>query len=244
MGNGDGERTASQYDTMGAAYRDFNEVNVANACYERPATIALLGDVGGKDVLEIGCGGGALTEWLVLHGARVVAFDVSPVMARLARDRVGARARVDVHDLHDGLPQVADSSKDVVVASLVLHYLEHWDGVLAEWRRVLRDDGVAIFSTHHPSWDWQNHSRDDYFAKLQVTERWERGGKLFDVSFWRRPMRDMTRAIGRAGFVIEVLDEPAALPEAAAIDPDAYEEVRTRPFFLCFRLRPRPVTWD
>jgi SAM-dependent methyltransferase len=243
MRNGDGERTASQYDAMGSAYGDFNEVNIANAGYERPATIVLLGDVGGKDVLEIGCGAGALTEWLVVHGARVVAFDVSPVMAGLTRERVGARARVEVHDLHDGLPQVADGSKDVVVASLVLHYLEHWDGILAEWRRVLRDDGVAVFSTHHPAWDWQIHSPDDYFAKLQVTERWERAGRLFDVSFWRRPLREMTRAISRAGFAIELLDEPSPAPEGAEIDPEGYEAARTRPFFLFFRLRPRPEAW-
>jgi ubiquinone/menaquinone biosynthesis C-methylase UbiE len=229
---------------MGSAYSDFNEANVANACYERPATTALLGDVDGKDVLEVGCGAGALTEWLVLHGASVVAFDVSPVMAALARARVGEHARIEVRDLHEGLPHVADESQDVVVASLVLHYLEDWDGILTEWRRVLRGNGVAVFSTHHPAWDWQNHSPDDYFAKLHVTEIWERAGGLFEVSFWRRPLRDMTRAVYRSGFVIEMLDEPSPSATGAELDPDAYREVLTRPFFLFFRLRPRPAAWD
>jgi SAM-dependent methyltransferase len=74
----DRERSARQYDAMAGAYAD-NAHSAYNAYYERPATIGLLGDVGGRRVLEAGCGAGQLTAWLAGHGAAVIAaqFQVS-----------------------------------------------------------------------------------------------------------------------------------------------------------------------
>jgi SAM-dependent methyltransferase len=163
-------------------------------------------------------------------------------MAALARAKVGERAEILVRDLHAGLGHVADASQDVVVASLVLHYLKEWEPIFKEFARVLRPHGRIVFSTHHPAWDWRDYSEDDYFAFKQVTEQWQRRGTR-DVTFWRRPLRDMTRAIERSGLAIDVLTEPEPLPELAAKDPDADRELRTRPFFLLFQLRHRPADW-
>ena len=48
---------------------------------------SLLGDVDGKRVLDAGCGPGHYTEWLIAHGATVLAIDSSPRMVQLARQR-------------------------------------------------------------------------------------------------------------------------------------------------------------
>jgi hypothetical protein len=42
----DGKRAASQYDAMGAKYRAANDEGPFSAYYERPRTIALLGERG------------------------------------------------------------------------------------------------------------------------------------------------------------------------------------------------------
>jgi SAM-dependent methyltransferase len=199
--------------------------------------MALLGDVAGKRVLEAGCGAGPLTEWLVEKGAVVTAFDVSDGMVSLAKERVGGRATVFQADLHDGLPFAPDGRTDLVVASLVLHYLRDWGPVFAEFRRVLAPGGAVVFSTHHPAWDWQGHSPDDYFAVIQVSETWMRGGLPFEVTFWRRPLREMTRVIAGVDFLIEELVEAEPLPALASSDPEADHQLRTSPFFLHFRLR-------
>ncbi|MHB1988537.1 MAG: class I SAM-dependent methyltransferase [Acidimicrobiales bacterium] len=237
--NVDAQRTAAQYDAMAGPYADYNAVNAANACYERPATIALLGDVSDKAVLEIGCGPGSLTEWMVERGAHVTAFDVSEEMVNLASARVNGRATIFRADLHEPLSFATDGQFDVVVASLVLHYLRDWEPVLTEMQRVLAREGRVIFSTHHPAWDWGDHSPEDYFALKQVTETWIRAGQPFEVTFWRRPLRAMTKAIRAAGLVIEDLTEPEPLAELAGTDPVAYHELQTRPFFLFFCLRRR-----
>lgn len=75
------------------------------------------------------------------------------------------------------------------MASLVLHYVADWAAVLTEFHRVLTPDGAVVFSTHHPAKDWQLDSPEDYFAVKQVTEAWDRGGKPFEVTFWRRRSR-------------------------------------------------------
>jgi ubiquinone/menaquinone biosynthesis C-methylase UbiE len=235
----DGKLAASQYDAMGAIYRTANEECPFNAYYERPGTIALIGEVTGQRVLEAGCGPGALTSWLVDNGASVTAMDVSPEMVRLASDRLGGRARVLVADLADPLEFAADVSVDLVVASLVLHYLADWTVPLAEFHRVLKPGGAVVFSTHHPAMDWQLHSRDDYFKVMQVTETWHKGGQPFEVTFWRRPLTAVTDAITRAGFLIDRLVEPEPLPSLQEHDPQAYDKIRTRPAFLFFRLVKR-----
>jgi SAM-dependent methyltransferase len=51
----DGQRTASQYDAMGASYAAHNSAGSYNAYYERPATIGLLGEVSGRLLLDRGC---------------------------------------------------------------------------------------------------------------------------------------------------------------------------------------------
>jgi SAM-dependent methyltransferase len=225
---------------MGEVYRDGNDQGSFNAYYERPATICLLGNVSGLRVLDAGCGPGALTEWLVGHGAAVTAVDVSPEMVRIARERVGDRARVQIADLAGPLP-LGTGSVDVVVASLAMHYIADWDVPLGEFRRVLAPDGAVVFSTHHPAMDWQLHSPGDYFAVRQVSERWSLGTEGgFDVTFWRRPLTAITESIYRAGFLIERLVEPAPVPELADVDADGYRRLRTSPAFLFFRLVKRP----
>ena len=231
----DGDVAARQYDAMAADYAA--DDGAYNAYYERPATIALLGDIDGRDVLEVGCGAGPLTEFLVKHGARVSACDVSAEMVRLARTRVGDRAQFVVASIEEPLTFAEDRRFDIVVASLVMHYVRKWEPVLSEFHRVLRPSGAVVFSTHHPTMDWEL-SPGDYFATKQITEMWRKGSGEFEVTFWRRPLTEMTRSIAAAGFVIEQLVEPMPAPELRERSPRDYANLSTRPQFLFFRLRP------
>jgi 2-polyprenyl-3-methyl-5-hydroxy-6-metoxy-1,4-benzoquinol methylase len=65
--------------------------------------MALLRQVSGRSVLEVGCDAGPLTEYLVECGAAVSAIDVSAEMVRLAQARVGDRARFLVANLEEPL---------------------------------------------------------------------------------------------------------------------------------------------
>jgi len=222
---------------MGSRYAVDNDEGAFNAYYERPATISLIEPVDGLRVLEVGCGGGHLTEWLVERGADVTAFDVSPVMLRLARRRVGDRATFLLADASAPLEFAADNSFDLVVASLVLHYIADWRPVLREFRRVLRSDGAVVCSTHHPTMDWEIGG-GDYFDSRLITQTWRKGGRDFDVTFWRRPLTAITDAVSESGFLIERLVEPRPSDVLRSRDLEVYELLISEPMFLFFRLKP------
>lgn len=224
----------TQYEKMAEAYARDAATHPLNALYDRPAMMALLGDLHEHRVLEVGCAAGALTKLLVEAGASVIATDVSPQMVRLAQASLGSSADVMTMDVTDRLP-FTDGLFDVVVSSLTMHYIEHWGPVLRELRRTLKQGGVFAFSTHHPAHDWE-HTPDDYFAKQLVSETWTKSGIPFDVSFWRRPLTDMTAAIADAGFLIERIVEPAPSEELRDADPRWHGMLATRPRFLYFRL--------
>jgi SAM-dependent methyltransferase len=237
----DSERTAMEYDAMGAVYAAANDEGSANAYYERPATIDLIADPSGLRVLDAGCGPGALTEWLTAHGATVTAFDISPEMVRLARARAAGKASIIVADLARPFTFAPDASHDLIVASLALHYIADLAPVLAEFHRVLASEGAVVFSVHHPASDWQCHSRDNYFAIKQVTEPWRLPGGPYEVTFWRRPLTAITQAVSDAGFLIDRLIEPQPLPELAQRDPEEHRLLTVTPSFLFFRLVKRPA---
>lgn len=229
---------AETYDAMAVDYAAKNETGPFNALYERPATLSLLGDVTGKRVLDAGCGSGALAAELAARGAQVTGIEVSAGMAAIARERLGESITVHVADLAEPLDFLPPASFEIVVSSLVLHYIENWTTPLAEFGRVLVPGGVAVISTHHPTMDWPL-AGGSYLETRRYTDRWDVGGKPVEVTCWRRPLAAMFGAFRSAGFEVEEVAEPLPLPECETRFPEAYQKLVTSPRFIFFRLRKR-----
>lgn len=100
----------------------------------------------GAEVLEIGCGSGAMAAEVLRARPdvrRYVATDVDPAMVALARRQLagfGDRAEAQEVDAA-GLP-FTDGSFDAVVSWLMLHHTITWEQVLADAVRVLRPGGL------------------------------------------------------------------------------------------------------
>jgi SAM-dependent methyltransferase len=225
-----------QYDRMGDDYIRDNESSPTNEYYERPAIRALIGNPGGLRILDVGCGSGVLSEWLVEQGAQVVAADKSSAMLTATRNRLGERATIHQLDLSDPLP-FEGGEFDLVVASLVLHYLEDWRDPLGEFWRVLNEGGRVVMSTHHPFVDWRWFDRPSYFATELLRDVWKKGGKDFTVQFWRRPLTAMVSDMRAVGFAVDQVVEPQPLAEVQAIDAEQFRSMSTEPRFLFFVLR-------
>ena len=114
--------TETDYDDFAKVYSEANESGLFNAYYARPAIVRLAGEVAGRRILDAGCGSGPMMAELRAEGAVVTGFDRSAAMVELARERLGDDADLHVADLSEPLP-FPDDEFDVVVASLVLHYL-------------------------------------------------------------------------------------------------------------------------
>lgn len=89
-----------------------------------------------------------------------------------------------------------------------------------------------VVSTHHPTLDWLR-TGGSYFAEGIIEERWSRG---WDMRYWRMPLAVTADEMTDAGFLIERIVEPTAVPELAELDPAEYQKLTTEPRFICFRL--------
>ncbi|HEV2488863.1 MAG TPA: methyltransferase domain-containing protein [Candidatus Acidoferrales bacterium] len=108
-------------------------------------TFHLVGTLDGKRALEVGCGGGWLTQMLALKGAVVSAIDVSEegcVSTKLKLESKGLRYEsICVMDGH--AMTFPDESFDIVFMAGVLHHV-NIPRVLAEVRRVLKPHGKIV----------------------------------------------------------------------------------------------------
>jgi SAM-dependent methyltransferase len=154
-------------------------------------------------------------------------------MLALARERLGSGASLREADLEAPLP-FADGAFDRVLSALALHYIEDWHGPLSEFRRVLVPGGKLVISTHHPFCDHLLAGGKDYFGTFQLDDRWEKGGEVMEMRYWRRPLGAMTAALSAAGFIIDAITEPLPLPEARERFPADYQRLSTQPQFLFF----------
>ncbi|ABG92808.1 conserved hypothetical protein [Rhodococcus jostii RHA1] len=112
----------------------------------------LLGDVAGKDVLEVGCGSAPCARWLAGRGARAVGLDLS--MSMLTRGveamRAGGATVPLVHAGAEHLP-FADASFDIACSAFgAVPFVADSQQVMSEVARVLRPGGLWVFAVNHP----------------------------------------------------------------------------------------------
>jgi SAM-dependent methyltransferase len=148
-----GEDLWDAYDRTGLSFLQHAADSAHNAHYDRPAVLAALGPVAGRQVLDAACGPGLYLRELLERGAEVTGFDASPVMVALARQQTLGRVRIDQAVLGQPLPY-RDGAFDLIVCALAIHYARDRAAAFGEFCRVLRPGGAAVVSTQHPVMDW------------------------------------------------------------------------------------------
>lgn len=227
--------TMSLYHDHADTYADWSSINPVNCLYDRPTILRMAGALDSRRVLELGCASGVLTGHLVERGADVLAVDAQPHMIELARRRLAGhpRASFAIADLEDPGHLAAEASIDVVVASLVLHYVKDWTPLLDELHRCLVPGGALVFSLHHPITGWLLSDQTDYHHTELVSEVWDWGGISVTAESYRRPISAVFSALRQAGLAIDAVEEPVI--DLDLQDPELARTLRTQPFFLYVR---------
>lgn len=209
-----------------------------NALYERPALMSLIGNVKDQRVLDLGCGSGYYAEKMLENGAAAVSgLDGSSAMVSATAARTKGKADTRVHDIRTGLPY-PDGSFDMIVASLVLHYVEDLAFVAKEVCRVLSDQGTLVASTGHPFADMESSKTEDYYSTELLQEEWASFGVKMPT--YRRSLSALITPFMSNGLVLTNLVEPLPLAEMATVRPKSFDKLKKRPGFICLRFQKVP----
>lgn len=106
-------------------------------------------DIPRPRIVDVGCGGGILTESLASMGADVTGIDLSEMSLEIARQHAGSH-ELSIDYRHQNAEQLAheqEGSFDVVVCMEMLEHVPDPAQVIAACARMLKPGGRAIFST-------------------------------------------------------------------------------------------------
>ena len=212
---------------------------------EWPAMQALLPDLRGLRVVDLGCGFGWFCRWAREQGAaRVLGLDVSENMlakAKAATSDAGisyVKSDLEVLDL-------PEASIDLAYSSLALHYIENLDRLLATVHKALVPGGQLVFSVEHPiytasknsGWLFDASGRktwpiDSYSLEGPRTTEWLIKGVIKQ----HRKLGTTLNLLIQLGFTICHVEEWGPAANQIEARPELAEECE-RPIFLLVAAR-------
>jgi len=100
--------------------------------------------------LEIGCGTGKNTEWLLTIAEQITAVDLSEGMLTKAREKINSQkvAFIQADITQDW--QFAKGPYDLATFSLVLEHIENLDSIFAKLKEVMQPNGYVYVGELHP----------------------------------------------------------------------------------------------
>jgi SAM-dependent methyltransferase len=200
----------------------------------------------GHGTLDIGCGEGRVGRRLAEQGHRVVGVDVSGLLVALAREAGGYESVTEA----DAAALPFDNDEfDLIVAFMSLQDIDDMEAAVAEAARVLEPGGRLVAAITHPTstaGDFLGGTRKEPFALVRpyfeqvhhVKSVTMAGGDEVELHGEHRPLEAYSRALERAGFVIESIREPA--PDESFLAAHASRAYAARlPLFLDLRALKR-----
>jgi ubiquinone/menaquinone biosynthesis C-methylase UbiE len=212
----DWDRYADEYQhTHGAFLGDVGFVWGPEGLTEEDAGV--LGDVAGRDVLEVGSGAGQCSRWVRSRGGRAVGLDLSWRQLQHAR-RIDEDTGVRVPSVQGTATHLpfADASFDVVFCSFgALQFVADIEVAVAETARVLRPGGRFAFSITHPTrWMFPDDPGEEgltasqsYWDRTPYVEVDDDTGEVTYVEH-HRTLGDWVALLAGAGFALTTLLEP------------------------------------
>jgi ubiquinone/menaquinone biosynthesis C-methylase UbiE len=214
---------AAAWDRFSAGYQRDARLSTDRAHYgpdiPTEAELRLLGDLKGKRVLELGCGGGQCSIAFAKAGATAVGVDFSAAQLAHARrlcDAEDVKVELRLGDMAD-LAFLRADSIDVAFSSYSFQYVEDLNRVFRQVHRVLKVGTPLVFSLPHPAWLLIDDSSADpvtvsrsYFDRSP--ERFDWAGVEFTA--YHHSFADLYMGLARASYRVDLVLEPEPVPSA------------------------------
>ena len=150
MDNADGteiakfDRLASRWWDSSGPLKSLHQINPLRLRYVRQQT-----SLRGAEVLDVGCGGGILSEAMATAGARVTGIDLGAEALTVAR-RHAAMAGLKIDYRKEAVETLASSDVgryDLVTCMELLEHVPDPRSIVGACSRLLKPDGDLIFAT-------------------------------------------------------------------------------------------------
>ncbi len=163
---------------------------------DQTITRSVLGQNQFDSILELGCGTGKNTAFLVQIGKQVHALDFSEGMLQKAREKITVNnIRFTVADLTQRWP-CKDAAYDLISCNLVLEHIQDLSHIFAEAARTLRKSGKFLINELHP------------FKQYGGTKaRFEKGENIVEVTAFVHHISEFTNAAASHGFKLDQFNE-------------------------------------
>lgn len=215
-------------------------VHGLNGAAEWPAVRALIPDLRGKTVVDLGCGFGWFSRWAAEQGAEsVLGVDLSENMIGRARaDTQDSRIAYSIGDLSQ--LQLPSGAYDFAYSSLALHYLEDFDRLLSVVYQSLRSGSRFVFTIEHPifmaasraEWMQDTDGRKTWPVNQYAIEGERRTNWFVDgVVKYHRTMATTLNGLIAAGFHVLHVNEWSPTDQDLAVTPALSDEI-DRPMML------------
>jgi ubiquinone/menaquinone biosynthesis C-methylase UbiE len=177
---------AEQYDTNENKTRDLEAISLRS----------VLSPLNFDNCMEVGCGTGKNTQWLLTKSTRVLAIDLSEKMLAKAKEKITA-SNVEFLQADITKPWTfTKASFDLVVFSLVLEHVENIDFIFEQCSKVVESGGHIYIGELHP------------FKQYNGTKaRFTTQEGLQIVTCYNHHISDFTHAASKYGFEIKMIDE-------------------------------------
>jgi len=232
-----------------------NKKGLGHSHLEKPAMYSQLGNVQGRTILCVGCGGGEECAHIKSLGAKkVIGVDISKSLIERAKEKF---PDIEFYVMDMEKLKFPESSFDLVYSSLVLHYVKNWIKVLSEIKRVLKKNGFFLFSTHNPTC-WSAYKKEDKDQKLQIlgfkenkkTNKIEIYGDYlntrkindiwhgtFRITYYHKSFSSIIKDILKSGLKIVDCIEPRPINSAKKINYEFWKKSSKIPLFIIFKLQ-------
>ena len=213
---------------------------------EWPTLQAVLPDFTGKAVLDLGCGYGWHARYAAEQGAAsVTACDISEKMLAVAREKNAHSAVTYRREAFEDADYPAEAF-DVVLCSLMLHYLADYGDFVEKVHRWLKPGGILVYTVEHPvftaygSQDWY-YGPDGEILHFPVDNYYIEGQR--DAVFlgehvvkYHRTLTTYLEGLLARGFTLLHVREPQPPEELVRTIPGMADELR-RPMMLIVSAR-------
>jgi ubiquinone/menaquinone biosynthesis C-methylase UbiE len=131
---------ATQYDTNENRTRDL----------DKKSTIETLNKYEFENVLELGCGTGKNTIWLLEKSKQIIGLDFSQEMLNKAKEKISNKKvvfkKADLNDDWD----IENDFADLITSSLTLEHIANLNHIFKQVNLKLKKGGVFFISELHP----------------------------------------------------------------------------------------------